>query len=67
MEDSTDRAPDRVQGAGLGLAIAKGFVEAMRGRIAAASPIHDGPDGGKRGTRILISLPKSIATHPDLL
>ena len=22
---------------------------------------------GKRGTRILISLPKSIATHPDLL
>jgi two-component system sensor histidine kinase KdpD len=67
MEDSTDRAPDRVQGAGLGLAIAKGFVEAMRGRIAAASPIQDGPDGGKRGTRILISLPKSIATHPDLL
>ena len=32
------------------------------GRIAAASPIHDG-----HGTRILISLPKSIATHPDLL
>ncbi len=28
------------QGAGLGLAIAKGFVEAMGGRIAAASPIH---------------------------
>ena len=62
MEESTDRA----KGAGLGLAIAKGFVEAMRGRIAAASPIQDDAKG-KRGTRILISLPKSIATHPDLL
>ena len=58
MEESTDRS----KGAGLGLAIAKGFVEAMGGRIAAASPIHDG-----RGTRILISLPKAIVTHPDLL
>jgi two-component system sensor histidine kinase KdpD len=67
MEESSDRASDRVQGAGLGLAIAKGFVEALRGRIAAASPIQDDPDGEKRGTRILISLPKSIPTHPDLL
>ncbi|MGQ3112507.1 MAG: DUF4118 domain-containing protein [Brevundimonas sp.] len=58
---------DRTQGAGLGLAIAKGFVEAMNGRIAAASPIHDGPNGEKHGTRILISLPKAMATHPDLL
>lgn len=49
MEEATDRG----KGAGLGLAISKGFVEAMGGRIAAASPIHDG-----RGTRILISLPK---------
>ena len=49
MEESSDRG----KGAGLGLAISKGFVEAMGGRIAAASPIHDG-----RGTRILISLPK---------
>lgn len=57
-----EEQPDRSKGAGLGLAIAKGFVEAMNGRIAAASPIHEG-----RGTRILISLPKSIATHPDLL
>ena len=32
---------DRQKGAGLGLAIAKGFVEAMGGRIAAASPIAD--------------------------
>ena len=50
MEEATDRG----KGAGLGLAISKGFVEAMGGRIAAASPIHAG-----RGTRILISLPKS--------
>ncbi|NBB63760.1 sensor histidine kinase KdpD, partial [Pseudomonas sp. ODNR1LW] len=67
MEESSDRTADQVQGAGLGLAIAKGFVEALRGRIAAASPIRDDADGGKHGTRILISLPKSIATHPDLL
>ena len=53
---------DRTKGAGLGLAIAKGFVEAMNGRIAAASPIQDG-----RGTRILISLPKAVVTHPSLL
>ena len=57
-----EEQPDRSKGAGLGLAIAKGFVEAMNGRIAAASPIHNG-----LGTRILISLPKSIATHPNLL
>ena len=53
---------DRSQGAGLGLAIAKGFVDAMGGRIAAASPIHNG-----RGTRMLISLPKTIATSHHLL
>jgi two-component system sensor histidine kinase KdpD len=58
MEEATDRG----KGAGLGLAISKGFVEAMGGRIAAASPIHDG-----RGTRILISLPKERATPGDLL
>jgi two-component system sensor histidine kinase KdpD len=57
-----EEQPDRSKGAGLGLAIAKGFVEAMNGRIAAASPIVD-----DHGTRILISLPKSIPTHPDLL
>lgn len=49
MEEPTDRS----QGAGLGLSISKGFIEAMGGRIAAASPIH-----GERGTRMLISLPK---------
>jgi two-component system sensor histidine kinase KdpD len=34
----------------------------MNGRIAAASPIQDG-----KGTRILISLPKAVVTHPSLL
>jgi len=58
MEEATDRG----KGAGLGLAISKGFVEAMGGRIAAASPIHEG-----RGTRILISLPKERAHPGDLL
>jgi two-component system sensor histidine kinase KdpD len=57
MEEATDRG----KGAGLGLAIAKGFVEAMGGRIAAASPIQDG-----RGTRILISLRKDVAT-PEVM
>ena len=56
-----DEATDRGKGAGLGLAISKGFVEAMGGRIAAASPIHEG-----RGTRILISLPKQGPTIEDL-
>lgn len=58
MEEATDRG----KGAGLGLAISKGFVEAMGGRIAAASPIKDG-----RGTRIMISLRKETATAPSLL
>ena len=57
-----EKASDRGKGAGLGLAISKGFVEAMGGRIAAASPIHEG-----RGTRILISLPKEMATPAGLL
>jgi two-component system sensor histidine kinase KdpD len=57
-----EKASDRGKGAGLGLAISKGFVEAMGGRIAAASPIHEG-----RGTRILISLPKEMATPASLL
>lgn len=58
MEEPSDRS----QGAGLGLSIAKGFIDALGGRIAAASPIHEG-----KGTRILISLPKAIATPHHLL
>jgi two-component system sensor histidine kinase KdpD len=58
-EHSSDRAGKSV---GLGLSISKGFVEAMGGRIAAASPIH-----GDHGTRVLISLPKARATHHLLL
>lgn len=49
----SDEGADRAKGAGLGLAISKGFVEAMGGRVSAVSPIRDG-----RGTRVLISLPK---------
>lgn len=55
MEEATDR---HKKGAGLGLAISKGFVEAMGGRIVAASPIHQG-----RGTRVLISLRKESPTN----
>jgi two-component system sensor histidine kinase KdpD len=53
---------DRGKGVGLGLSIAKGFVEAMGGRIAAASPIH-----GDHGTRVLISLRKETPLHHQLL
>ncbi len=58
-EEASDRSGKSV---GLGLSISKGFVEAMGGRIAAASPIHDG-----RGTRILISLKKEASTPAQLL
>jgi two-component system sensor histidine kinase KdpD len=54
LDEPSDRNRGDRKGAGLGLSIAKGFIEAMGGRIAAASPIHGG-----RGTRILISLTKS--------
>jgi two-component system sensor histidine kinase KdpD len=63
LEEPSDRSRgDRNKGAGLGLSIAKGFVEALNGRIAAASPIH-----GERGTRILISLRKAFVTPAELL
>ncbi len=63
LDEPSDRArPERNKGAGLGLSIAKGFVDAMGGCIAAASPILQG-----RGTRVLISLPKATPTHHALL
>jgi two-component system, OmpR family, sensor histidine kinase KdpD len=61
-EEPSDRGRGDRKGAGLGLSIAKGFVEAMGGRIAAASPIHGG-----RGTRILISLRKGAPSAPSPL
>jgi two-component system sensor histidine kinase KdpD len=57
-----DEPSDRSKGVGLGLSIAKGFIEAMGGRIAAVSPV-----GVTGGTRMLISLPKTIRTHQFLL
>lgn len=63
----SEASSDQTKGVGLGLAIARGFVEAMEGRIAAASPINTGTNGEKPGTRILISLPKAIPTHRELL
>jgi two-component system sensor histidine kinase KdpD len=65
IEGPTDREGHK--GVGLGLSIAKGFVEAMGGRIAAASPIHGDAVHGFRGTRVLISLRKETPTHYQLL
>jgi two-component system sensor histidine kinase KdpD len=63
LDEPSDRSRQGTnKGAGLGLSIAKGFIEAMGGRIAAASPILGG-----RGTRILISLVKTTPTHHALL
>ena len=61
IDEQSDRARHRGKGVGLGLSISKGFVEAMGGRITAASPVHTDAAGTPCGTRILISLPKSRA------
>jgi two-component system sensor histidine kinase KdpD len=44
---------EQVQGAGLGLAIAKGIMDAHNGKIKADSPIAQG-----RGTRFVLSFPR---------
>lgn len=64
LSDPTDRGRSKTsaKGAGLGLAIARGFVEAMNGRIKAASPILS-----TGGTRLAISLKKTLPTHEFLL
>jgi two-component system sensor histidine kinase KdpD len=48
--------PQNSQGAGLGLAISKGFVEAMRGEIKAMSPVEGG-----RGLRVEFAFPLQSA------
>jgi two-component system sensor histidine kinase KdpD len=53
---------DRTGGLGLGLSITKGFIEAMGGRVAVASPVLAG-----RGARFLISLSKETETPRGLL
>lgn len=55
-------ANERAGGLGLGLSIAKGFVEAMGGRIAAMSPMT-----AAGGTRFVISLPKAARTPGGML
>lgn len=47
------------QGAGLGLAISKGFVEAMRGQVRAVSPVRDG-----HGFRVEFVFPLETAMAP---
>jgi len=56
------RGSDRGEGLGLGLYIARGFIESMGGRVAATSPVARG-----RGARFVISLPKAVRTPKELL
>ena len=53
---SRARQSEQVQGAGLGLAIAKGIMDAHGGSIAAESPVAKG-----RGTRIVLTFPRGEA------
>jgi two-component system sensor histidine kinase KdpD len=54
--------PEHGGGLGLGLSIARGFVEAMGGRLAAVSPVAAG-----RGARFVVSLPKAAPMPRGLL
>ena len=60
--DRFTRTPDTggAPGAGLGLSICKGLVEAMKGAIRAESPIANG-----RGARLVIALPAGKAPASD--
>jgi two-component system sensor histidine kinase KdpD len=60
--DRFTRAPDATAapGAGLGLSICKGLIEAMGGTIAAESPVRD-----DRGTRIVLTLPAGTPPAAD--
>ena len=60
--DRFTRTPDlgAPPGAGLGLSICKGLVEAMEGTITAESPVANGG-----GTRIIIRLPAGKALAPE--
>jgi two-component system sensor histidine kinase KdpD len=53
---SRARQSEQVQGAGLGLAIAKGIMDAHGGSIAAQSPVAKG-----RGTRMVLTFPREEA------
>jgi len=53
---SRARQSEQVQGAGLGLAIAKGIMDAHSGSIVAESPVKKG-----RGTRIVLTFPRGEA------
>lgn len=55
---SRARQSEQVQGAGLGLAIAKGIMDAHSGSIAAESPVKKG-----RGTRIVLTFPRGEASQ----
>ena len=50
----------REGGVGLGLAVAKGIVEAFGGQIGVESPVWDG-----RGARFIIRLPAQQAMEPE--
>lgn len=60
--DRFTRSPEiaATPGAGLGLSICKGLVEAMSGTVTAESPIRNG-----RGTRLSITLPAGKSLTPE--